>query len=230
MRAKPRTAQTLNSIIAKCGILLLLLAIAQLCTPAQAQERFLPEISSRTRATASAEPKPATKPTTPTPEPATTASQLRGWKSLVFLCQHDTEDLAQVEICNRTTTNIRFLSAASRVPLQIITGWSDVLSRDKTQDELGLFVSLTATTAAAPSAVHAEVVAAALLPTRVAQSTTLKPVWANRVLGGYVPLWTRASIGATKTARAELVTPLVGAIEENLKNFLAEYLEVNAKN
>jgi hypothetical protein len=104
------------------------------------------------------------------------------------------------------------------------------LNRDKSQDELGVFLSLTATTAATPSAVHAELIAAALLPTSLAQSPALKPVWANRVLGGYVPLWTRASIGATKNARAGLVTPLVGAIEENIKNLLAEYLEANAKN
>lgn len=231
MRAKPFTSQRFNSILFKCCFLLSPLLITQLCAPAQAQERFLPETSSRVRPAASVEPKPVAKPNVS--EPAT-PNQLRGWKALVFFCQHDPEDAAQGEICSRTITNIRFLSAASRVPLQIVNGWSDILSREKTQDELGLFLTLTATTAAvpsaAPSAVHAEVSAAALLPTRVAQSTALKPVWAGRVLGGYVPLWTRTSIGATKTARAELVAPLVGAIEENLKNFLAEYLEVNAKN
>ncbi|WP_228370153.1 hypothetical protein [Methylococcus capsulatus] len=168
----------------------------------------------------------------------TNLERLKGWPGIIFYCPvEEAENPAVKAICTAVNADVGNLMAEHKVPFQIAKSSFDRHFLPHMSGRLLLVVDLAATPAGEqPAAISAEVQGLAHYAHAVNWSSELYPESGGKEKSPLeVPqhvdalLWESNFIFATAGDQSTLVERSKAAIEERVRNFLAEFDRINHK-
>jgi len=168
----------------------------------------------------------------------TNLERLKGWPGIIFYCPvEEAENPAVKAICTAVNADVGKLMVEHKVPFQIAKSSFDTHFLPHMSGRLLLVVDFAATPPGAqPAAISAEVQGLAHYAHAVNWSSELYPESGGKDKSPLeVPqhvdalLWESNFIVATPGDQSTLVEQAIAAIEERVRNFLAEFDRVNHK-